>query len=154
MVKSDNLLAIVATALALAVFAATPASAELLRKESPVSVKETLDKFEAVLKGKGLTVFTRVDHAAGAKRVGLELRPTEVIIFGNPNVGTKLMQVEQTMGLTLPLKALAWQDAEGKVWLGYDDPADLAAIRGVPVDHPVIQNVTKALDGLTSAAVK
>lgn len=134
--------------------AATPASAELIRKESPVAVKATLDRFEAILKDKGFTIFARVDHAAGARAVNQELRPTELLIFGNPAGGTPMLQAEQTMGLSLPLHALAWQDAAGKVWLGYDAPADLAAARGLAKDHPAVVRTGEALKGLTDAAVK
>jgi len=140
--------------LIVALFTAMPANAELIKKASPVDVAATLDNLEKVLASKGLTIFARIDHTAGADKVGLELRPTQVLIFGNPQVGTKLMQAEQTMGLTLPLKALAWQDAEGKTWLGYDAPATLAVARGLPADHPVIVKVTGALDKLTGAALK
>jgi uncharacterized protein (DUF302 family) len=90
------------------------------------SVKEAIDRLEAALRAKGVTVFARVDHAAGAASVDLKLRPTEVLIFGNPKAGTPLMQANQTIGLDLPLKILAWEDAEGKVWLTYNDPDWLA----------------------------
>ena len=133
---------------------AGPAQAELIRKQSPYPVAETADRFEAVVKEKGLTVFARIDHAAGAKKAGQDLRPTLLIIFGSPAVGTPLMQAQQTMGLALPLKVLAWQDADGKVWVGYEKPDDLAAAHGVPADHPVVKRITGALDGFTDAAVK
>jgi uncharacterized protein (DUF302 family) len=89
-------------------------------------VKEAIDPLEAALRAKGVTVFARVDHAAGAASVEMQLRPTEVLIFGNPKAGTPLMQANQTIGLDLPLKILAWEDAEGKVWLTYNDPDWLA----------------------------
>jgi uncharacterized protein (DUF302 family) len=89
-------------------------------------VKEAIDRLEAALRAKGVTVFARVDHAAGAASVEMQLRPTEVLIFGNPKAGTPLMQANQTIGLDLPLKILAWEDAEGKVWLTYNDPDWLA----------------------------
>ena len=130
------------------------AQAELIRKQSPYPVAETADRFEAAVKEKGLTVFARIDHAAGAKKAGQELRPTLLIIFGSPAVGTPLMQVQQTMGLALPLKVLAWQDADGKVWVGYEKPADMAAAHSVPADHPVVKRITGALDGFTGTAVK
>lgn len=131
---------------------ANAANAELIRKPSPYSVPETLDRLEKILKAKGLTIFARIDHAAGGKRVGLELRPTTLLIFGNPKVGTKLMQAEQTMGLTLPLKVLAWKDGKGKVWLGYDAPVAAGKQRGL--DHPILNKVAGALDKLTNAALK
>ena len=141
-------------ALAVALFVSLPANAELIRKESPYPVAETADRLEAAAKARGLIIFVRVDHAAGAKKVGQELRPTVLIVFGSPATGTPLIQAEQTMGLSLPLKALAWQDAAGKVWLGYDTPAGVAAERGVAPDHPVVGQVTKALGALTDAAIK
>ena len=79
------------------------------------SVKDTIDRLEVDVKSKGMTVFARVDHAAGAKEVGMALRPTELLIFGNARGGTPLMQAYQTMGIDLPLKALAFEDAEGKL---------------------------------------
>lgn len=84
--------------------------------------KETMDRLEADLKGKGLTVFAHVDHAAGATAVGLSLDPTDLLIFGNAKGGTPLMQAVQTIGIDLPLKVLVWQDAAGLTWLSYNDP--------------------------------
>src|ERR1700751_4474002 len=84
--------------------------------------KETMDRLEAGAKAKGMTVFARVDHAAGAAAVGAALRPTEVLIFGTAKAGTALMQANQTTGIDLPLKALVWQDAQGKTWLSYNEP--------------------------------
>ncbi|WP_156800335.1 DUF302 domain-containing protein [Thalassoporum mexicanum] len=98
----------------------------LVRVESIHSVAETGDRLEDLLRNRGITVFTRIDHGAGATSVELDLRPTEVIIFGNPKVGTPLMQCNPTIGIDLPLKALIWQDAEGKVWLAYNAPEYLA----------------------------
>lgn len=93
---------------------------------SNYSVEETLDRLEVDLKAKDITVFVRIDHAAGAASVAMPLRPTELLIFGNPKSGTPLMQSNQTIGIDLPLKVLAWQDAGGKVWLTYTDPRWLA----------------------------
>jgi uncharacterized protein (DUF302 family) len=90
------------------------------------SVPETLDRVEAFLRGKGITIFVRVDHAGEAKKVGLSMPPAQVLIFGNPKGGTSVMQAAPTSAIDLPLKALAWQEAEGKVWLSYNDPAYLA----------------------------
>jgi uncharacterized protein (DUF302 family) len=145
---------IIAATAAVLVMAAGTAQAELVRKQSPHSVAATVDRLAAAVKAKGLTVFARIDHAAGAKKVDLDLRPTELIIFGSANVGTPLMQAQQTMGLDLPLKVLAWQDEGGKVWLAYEAPADMAAAHGLPKDNPAIKKVTGALDAFTSAAVK
>lgn len=133
---------------------ASAASAELLRKESAATVKVTIDRLENILKERGFTIFARIDHAAGAKSVNQELRPTELLIFGNPQGGTPMMQAEQTMGASLPLRALAWQDAAGKVWLGYDAVADIATTRGLSKDHPAVIRTADALKALTDAAVK
>jgi uncharacterized protein (DUF302 family) len=94
-------------------------------------VRGTIDRLEAAAKVKGMTVFVRIDHTAGAAAVGMPLRPTELIIFGNARGGTPLMQAQQTIGIDLPLKALAWQDAAGKTWLSYNEPAWLAARHGL-----------------------
>src|SRR5262249_34685098 len=93
--------------------------------------KETMDRLVAAVKAKGLTVFARVDHAAGAAEVGLPLRPTDLLIFGNARGGTPLMQAAQSIGIDLPLKALVWQDEQGRTWLSYNDPAWLAQRHGV-----------------------
>src|SRR5262249_59751021 len=88
----------------------------------------------AEIKAKGMTVFARIDHAAGAAQAGLSLRPTEVLIFGNAKAGTPLMQSNQTIGIDLPLKALVWQDAVGKVWLSYNEPSWLAEPHGLAAE--------------------
>ena len=93
--------------------------------------KETMDRLEAEIRARGMTVFARIDHAAGAAGVGLNLRPTELIIFGNARGGTPLMQSAQTIGIDLPLKALVWQDAAGKTWISYNEPSWIAQRHGV-----------------------
>src|SRR3984957_14073644 len=93
--------------------------------------KETMDRLEAEIKAVGMTVFARVDHAAGAAAVGLPLRPTDLLIFGNAKGGTPLMQAQQTIGIDLPLKALVWRDAAGGTWLSYNEPAWLARRHGL-----------------------
>ena len=98
---------------------------------SGVGAKETANRLEAEVKARGLTVFARIDHAAGAAEVGLPLRPTELIIFGNARGGTPLMQAAQTIGIDLPLKALVWEDASGSTWLSYNDPSWLAKRHGL-----------------------
>ena len=92
---------------------------------------ETMDRLEAEVRARGMTVFARIDHAAGAAQAGLDLRPTEVMIFGNARGGTPLMQAAQTIGIDLPLKALVWEDVAGKVWLTYNDPGWLARRHGL-----------------------
>src|SRR6266850_1673210 len=93
--------------------------------------KETMDRLEAEIKAVGMTVFVRVDHAAGAASVGMRLRPTELLIFGNAKGGTPLMQADQAVGIDLPLKALVYEDASGKVWLAYNDPGWIAGRHGL-----------------------
>lgn len=95
------------------------------------SARDTIDRLAMDVKAKGMTVFARIDHAAGASEVGLALRQTELLIFGNAKAGTPLMQSRQTIGIDLPLKALAWEDAAHKVWLSYNDPAWLAQRHGL-----------------------
>jgi uncharacterized protein (DUF302 family) len=88
--------------------------------------KETMDRLVAAVTSRGMTVLARIDHAAAAAKAGMELRPTEVVLFGNPRAGTPLMQAAQTMGIDLPLKVLVWQDQAGRTWLAYNDPKWLA----------------------------
>lgn len=124
----------------------------LLTVKSPYSVKVTMDKLEVVVRDNELNVFARIDHAAGAAKVGKTLRPTEVLIFGNPQGGTPFMECAQSVGIDLPLKALAWEDASSQVWLGYNDPAYLAQRHGV-TECPVAMNLRKALDAFAAAAI-
>ena len=93
--------------------------------------QDTMNRLQAAVKAKGMTVFARIDHAAGAKTAGLSLQPTEVLIFGNAKAGTPLMQSVQTIGIDLPLKALVWQDASGGTWLSYNDPVWLGKRHGL-----------------------
>src|ERR1700760_4977364 len=125
----------------------------LISLKSTFPVKETVDRLVHGVESKGLTVFCRVDHAAGAVAAGLQLRPTELVIFGNAKGGTPLMQATQTIGIDLPLKALAWEDATGKVWLSYNDPAGLAGRHDIaPQTTPITQNLAGALVALTKHA--
>lgn len=124
----------------------------LVSVKSPHSAQETMNRREATVKQRGLNVFARIDHAAGAMKVGKTLRPTELLIFGNPQGGTPLMECAQTAGIDLPLKALVWQDETSQVWLGYNDPAFLAQRHGVPA-CTVVENLRKALSGLIEVAV-
>jgi uncharacterized protein (DUF302 family) len=124
----------------------------LIKIKSADSVRETMNRLEEIVKQRGLTVFARIDHAAGASKVGKSLRPTELLIFGNPKGGTPLMVCAQTTGIDLPLKALVWEDASRQVWLGYNDPAYLARRHGV-ADCPVVENLRRALAGIAKAAV-
>ena len=121
--------------------------------ESHFGPKETLDRLETDVKAKGLTVFARIDHAAGATAVGLNLLPTAVLIFGNARGGTPLMQSNQLIGIELPLKVLVWQDTSGKTWLSYTEPGSLAQRYGLPAETAtVVHNLTGVLKALTGAA--
>jgi uncharacterized protein (DUF302 family) len=125
----------------------------MVMKQSPYSVKVTLDRLENILKKKGVTIVTRWSHDAGAKRVGMELRPTELLIFGNPKLGTHFFTSAQTAGIDLPMKALAWKDAEGQVWLGYNDPAYIARRHGISDRVEIVKKMTAALDAMTDKAI-
>jgi uncharacterized protein (DUF302 family) len=115
--------------------------------------KDTMNRLEAAVKAKGMTIFARIDHAAGASAAGLLLRPTEVLIFGNAKGGTPLMQSVQTIGLDLPLKALVWQDISGKTWLSYNDPAWLAKRHGLSGEaEAAVGIITAALHAVATAA--
>jgi uncharacterized protein (DUF302 family) len=112
-----------------------------------------MDRLEAEIKARGMTVFGRVDHAAGAAGVALSLRPTELLIFGNARGGTPLMQSNQTVGIDLPLKALVWQDASGKTWLSYNDPSWLAKRHGLgPEVDPAVNAMAAALSAVARKA--
>lgn len=142
-----------AAAAALFAFATAAGAADgLIAKESPHGPEETMDRFEGIVEEQGLNVFARIDHAEGAASVDMELRPTEVLIFGNPQGGTPFMQCAQSVGIDLPLKALVWEDADGQTWIGYNDPAWIAQRHGAG-DCPPVANISEALDKLTGAAV-
>ena len=133
-----------------------PASAKssLINVRSAHDVKTTADRLETVLKAKGMTVFLRINHAEGARKVGKQLRPTELVIFGNPKVGAPLMQCGQTIGIDLPQKALIWQDDSGQVWLTYNDPRYLAKRHGIEGCKPVLDKVQNALKNFARAATQ
>jgi uncharacterized protein (DUF302 family) len=125
----------------------------LVSVRSVHDAKTSMDRLASIVTARGLTVFARIDHAAGAKKIGRTLRPTELLIFGNPQGGTPFMECAQTVGIDLPLKALVWEDAAGQVWIGYNDPAYLAARHGA-ADCPAVATLQKALSGLVEAAAR
>jgi uncharacterized protein (DUF302 family) len=129
------------------------ASDAFVQKQSPYSVKETLDRVEVILNKKGITVFTRVDHAAGAKKVGLKMNDTQLLIFGNPKMGTPLMNEQILMGLDLPMKMLAWKDDNGQTWLAYTSPQALQQ-RHKLKNRGIIDKMSKALDGISRKALQ
>jgi uncharacterized protein (DUF302 family) len=114
--------------------------------------KETMDRLQAEIRAQGMTVFARIDHTAGASEVGLTLRPTELIIFGNARGGTPLMQAVQTVGIDLPLKALVWEDAGGKTWLSYNEPGWIAQRHSLGVRAEIIDKLGAALSGIARKA--
>jgi uncharacterized protein (DUF302 family) len=122
---------------------------------SRFSPAETVERLEAEIRARGMTVFARIDHAAGAKEAGLTLRPTVVVIFGNARAGTPLMQANQEIGIDLPLKALVWQDTAGKTWLAYSDPAWLVKRHGLGADADadrIVDAITAALGAVAKKA--
>jgi len=128
-------------------------TAGLVRVASPHDVTTTADRLERVLGEKGMTVFARIDHAAGAAGAGLSLRPTTLVLFGNPRIGTGLMNCAQTAGIDLPMKALIWQDADGAVWLAYNAAAWLGERHQLgEACAGLLDKVSKALSGFAAAA--
>ena len=132
----------------------TLAADGLVAVKSSHDVKATADKLESVLKEKGMTVMARVNHQQGAEKAGMELRPTEVVIFGNPKVGTPLMQCAQSVAIDLPQKALIREDASGEVWLGYNNPEYLKNRHGIEGCDEVLDKVSGALGNFARAATQ
>jgi uncharacterized protein (DUF302 family) len=125
----------------------------LITMPSNYGPADTMNRLEAAVRAKGMTVFAHVDHAAGAAAVGMALRPTDLLIFGNAKGGTPLMQLDQTIGIDLPLKALVWQDASGKTWLSYNDPSWIAKRHELASEVEATDKVlTAVLKAVTSAA--
>jgi uncharacterized protein (DUF302 family) len=129
--------------------------AGLITIKSSNGPEETMNRFEAEVRGRGMTVFAHIDHAAGAVAAGLSLRPTEVLIFGNAKSGTPLMEATQTIGIDLPLKVLVWRDEDGATWLSYNDPAWLAERHGIlPESADTLRQMATALANLAAIATK
>ncbi len=126
----------------------------MIEVKSASSVKATIGKFETVAKERGQVIFARIDHAAGAQKIGATLRPTELLIFGNPQGGTPLMACAQSLGIDLPMKALAWEDASGQVWLAYNDPQYLVTRHNAKDCAPVAAKLSKALAAMAQEASK
>ena len=128
------------------------ADSGIISIKSTHDVKTTADRLENALEAKGMRVFIRIDHAQGAQTVGKTLRPTEVIIFGNPKVGTPLMQCSQNVAIDLPQKALVWEDEAGQAWLSYNDPEYLAKRHAIKGCGEVLKKVATALHNFSMAA--
>lgn len=126
----------------------------MISVKSAHSVKDTIDRLEAVLKKKGITIVTRWSHSDRANSVGIPLRPTELLLFGNPKLGSHMFTSKQTAGIDLPMKALAWEDEKGQVWLTYNDPAYIAKRHGITDRAKVVAKMTGALKKFADAATK
>jgi uncharacterized protein (DUF302 family) len=133
---------------------ATPVVAAngIVNVPSAFSVEETANRMESILNEKGMTIFNRIEHSEGASKVGIELRETELIIFGNPKVGSPLMKCQQSVAIDLPQKALIWRDENSRVWISYNDPGYLKKRHNITGCDEVISKIEKALFGITKAA--
>jgi uncharacterized protein (DUF302 family) len=139
----------------LTVFLVTPvvqADSGLIVKKSAHSVEKTLDRLEDIVKKKGATVFTRLDHAKSAKSVGTKLRTTQLLIFGNPKLGSHFLTSNQQSGIDLPMKAIAWEDEKGQVWIGYNDPQYIVDRHGIKNRAEIVNKMRNALEIFISAA--
>ena len=130
----------------------TMAADGMIDVQSDFNVKETTDRLESILNKKGMAIFNRIKHSESAWKVGIELRETELLIFGNPKVGSPLMKCQQSVAIDLPQKALVWEDHESKVWISYNDPAYLEKRHGISICGEVISKIKNALSGITKAA--
>lgn len=140
------------TLILMAVSSMSAAADGLITLKSPYNVSQTMQRVEHAVSSRELTVFAKVDHAAGAAKVGMPLRPTQLLIFGNPKGGTPLMECAQTSAIDLPLKVLVWQDASEQVWIGYNDPAYIGARHGAS-DCPVIGKLQSVLQAIADESV-
>lgn len=136
----------------LAAFNAHAAGEGMISVRSAHSVADTADRLENILESKGMKVMNRINHTAGAASAGMTLRPTELLIFGNPKVGTPLMLCSQSIAIDLPQKALIWEDAAGQVWLSYNDPAFLKLRHDTQGCDEVLNKVAGALGNFAAAA--
>lgn len=130
------------------------AGQDLIVKQSELGAVETLDRLEAIVKKNGLTVFARIDHAGGAKSVGVAMKPNQMLMFGSPKLGTPLLVSNPRIGVDLPIKVLAWEDAAGASWVAYTDPQVLKARYGITDRDPVFAKMAGALAKMTGIAAK
>ncbi len=129
------------------------ALADIVKVKASGDVAATADALQAAVEGAGATLFARVDHAGGAEKVGMPIAPAQLLIFGNPKLGTPAMRDDMLAGLYLPLKVLVYEDGDGQTWLAYDDPAALlSALDGVSGDAEYLGKMAGALGNLTGAA--
>ena len=138
--------------LCLALSLSSFASDKLISTASKHSFEDTANNLEKVLLNNGMTIFARIPHSNDAQKIGIELQPMELIIFGNPKVGSKLMQCASSIAIDLPLKALVWQDKNDKVWISYHDPEYFKEQHKMIDCDVQLTNVSGALKKLTAAA--
>lgn len=138
----------------LCIATSTEAANGLISVKSYLTVKQTADKMEGILKEKGMTIFNRIKHSKAANKLGHKLRETELIIFGNPKVGSLLMKCQQSIGIDLPQKALIWQDEKFNVWVSYNNPKYLEKRHEISGCSNVIAKIEKVLAGIISQTVK
>jgi len=136
----------------IAALAAGPAFADIQKVQASGGVDEVMDRLEAAVTGAGATVFARVDHGGGAEKAGLELGDSQLLMFGNPNLGTPAMQADALAGLYLPLKVLVFADGEGQTWVAYEPPAKMFEGLDVPADAEFVAKMTGALGKFSAAA--
>lgn len=132
----------------------TFAAEGMVNVESSYTVAETADRLVGILNEKGMTVFVRINHAEGAGKAGIEIEPTELVVFGNPKVGSPLIKCQQSVAIDLPQKALIWQDADAKVWLSYNDPRYVEKRHAVSGCEQVFAKIEMALAGISNAAAR
>ena len=144
---------IIIAVLAIMPFSVMASGDGLISKKSNHSVKVTLDRLENILKKKGITIVKRWSHDEGGKKAGIPLRPTELLIFGNPKMGTHFFTSNQTAGIDLPMKALAWKDKGDQVWLTYNDPSYIAGRHSIGNRSEIVKKMTGALNKMTNAAI-
>lgn len=130
----------------------TFANDTIIAVKSPYSVAKTADRLETIILKKGLNFFARINHGVNAAKVDLELRPTELLLFGNPVAGTPIMNCAQTAGIDLPQKALIWEDEDQQVWLGYNPPSYLQSRHNIEGCDPVLEKITGLLASLAAEA--
>jgi len=126
----------------------------LINVQSDFSVEETTDRLENILNEKGMTIFNQINHSDAAQKVGVDLRETRLIIFGNPKVGSPLMQCQQSVAIDLPQKAIIWEDDKSKVWISYNDPRYLEKRHNISGCEEILVKIEKALSGITNTASK
>jgi uncharacterized protein (DUF302 family) len=151
-ITTRNILFALVTATVAPLCSSAHADNGIVRIKSANSVSGTINKLETAMNTRGMTIFKRISHSDGAAKVDLELRPTELLIFGNPKVGTPLLQCSQTAALDLPQKALAYEDANGQVWLLYNDPQYIADRHNAENCEQIISKISNALANFARVA--